>query len=66
MDPAASASLRRGWLTAVLSQRFDLCLDDLLARSVAHFNNAFVVSLARLRNSKDVLSRRNVTEHDAP
>lgn len=40
-------------------------LDDLLARTFAHFDDTFIIPLAGLRNPEDVLSGRNVCENDS-
>ena len=65
MNTAAAASLGRRRLTSHFSNGLKLCLDHLLVRPFPDLDHTFVVSLTRLRNAKDMLSRRYVSKNDA-
>ena len=64
MNSAATASLRGSGLASLLSNRSQLRLDDLFARGLSNFNDAFVVLFSGLRHPQDVLSRRNISQHN--
>ena len=65
MYSAASTRLRRCRLAPVLSNRPELRLDNLFARTFAHLDHALVVFLARLGNAEDMLASGNIAQHNA-
>ena len=64
MNSAAIASLRGRRLATVLTNGSQLGLDYLFTCCFTNLDDALVVLFSRFRNPQDVLSGRNISQHD--